>query len=79
MWQNFIHMLKLVAFYTPQEVCAVQSVKEANESINIGNEKNVIQVYKLVATCLSEHIRKYRKNILFTKQNCQNINGYNIW
>lgn len=75
---EFHSYVETCGFYTPQEVCAVQSVKEANESINIGNEKNVIQVYKLVATCLSEHIENIEKNILFTKQNCQNINGYNI-
>lgn len=45
---EFHSYVETCGFYTPQEVCAVQSVKEANESINIGNEKNVIQVYKLV-------------------------------
>lgn len=58
---EFHSYVETCGFYTPQEVCAVQSVKEANESINIGNEKNVIQVYKLVATCLSEHIENIEK------------------
>ena len=36
---EFHSYVETCGFYTPQEVCAVQSVKEANESINIGNGK----------------------------------------
>lgn len=62
-------------FYTPQEVCAVQSVKEANESINIGNEENVIQVYKLVTTCLSEHIENIEKTFYLPSRIARILTG----
>ena len=42
-------------FYTPQEICAVQTAKETNDIINIGEQENNVQVYKLITTCLSAH------------------------
>ena len=53
---EFHSYIETCGFYTPQEVCVVRSVKETNESLNIGNEENGIQIYNLVATCLSEHV-----------------------
>lgn len=72
---EFHSYVETCGFYTPQEVCAVQSVKEANESINIGNEKNVIQVYKLVATCLSEHIENIEKTFYLPSRIARILTG----
>lgn len=72
---EFHSYVETCGFYTPQEVCAVQSVKEANESINIGNEKKVIQVYKLVATCLSEHIENIEKTFYLPSRIARILTG----
>lgn len=72
---EFHSYVETCGFYTPQEVCAVQSVKEANESINIGNEENVIQVYKLVATCLSEHIENIEKTFYLPSRIARILTG----
>ena len=72
---EFHSYVETCGFYTPQEVCAVQSVKEANESINIGNEENVIQVYKLVSTCLSEHIENIEKTFYLPSRIARILTG----
>ena len=72
---EFHSYVETCGFYTPQEVCAVQSVKEANESINIGNEENVIQVYKLVSTCLSEHIEDIEKTFYLPSRIARILTG----
>ena len=38
-----------------KEICAVQTAKETNDIINIGEQENNVQVYKLITTCLSAH------------------------
>ena len=43
--------------------------------INIGNEKNVIQVYKLVATCLSEHIENIEKTFYLPSRIARILTG----
>lgn len=52
---DFHSYIETSGFYTPQEICAVQTAKETNDIINIGEQENNVQVYKLITTCLSAH------------------------
>lgn len=52
---DFHSYVETCGFYTPQEICAVQTAKETNEIINIGEQGNNVQVYKLITTCLSAY------------------------
>lgn len=51
----FAEMLDVIIKKSQQEICAVQTAKETNDIINIGEQENNVQVYKLITTCLSAH------------------------
>lgn len=55
LFDTFHSYIETSGFYTPQEICAVQTAKETNDIINIGEQENNVQVYKLITTCLSAH------------------------
>lgn len=72
---DFHSYVETGGFYTPQEICAVQTAKEVNDSISIGMQERSVQIYKLVTTCLSSHAEDTEKNFYLPSGIARKLTG----
>lgn len=72
---DFHSYVETSGFYTPQEICAVQTAEETNDIINIGEQESSVQVYKLISTCLSAHNEDTEKSFYLPSGIARKITG----
>lgn len=72
---DFHSYVETSGFYTPQEICAVQTAEETNNIIHIGEQESSVQVYKLISTCLSAHNEDTEKSFYLPSGIARKITG----